>query len=306
MIEVRREVRPPWPFRLPGAGGMDGVASMRGGVWERLVHVEDASVVVRAAQPSSDRVVIGARGEAADVCEEAIARVRVAFGVDESLQAFYDRFRDDPWIGPSVRMRPYLRPVRRVEPFEALAWAICEQLITYEEAAEIERAIVWRLGRRAPSWDGTRTLRDLPSARTLGGTAPAQLQALGLSAARALALVKASREVASGRCALRCAPGAEEAGWARLRRISGIGSWTIAVLALHGQGRHDVLPAGDLAYLKLIGRARAGGRPSARATEEEVLEAFAPYEGWMGLAGLHALGAKATGGGAGTRFAAAA
>jgi DNA-3-methyladenine glycosylase II/AraC family transcriptional regulator of adaptative response / DNA-3-methyladenine glycosylase II len=37
-----------------------------------------------------------------------------------------------------------------------------------------------------------------------------------------------------------------------------------------------------------------------------VLEYFAAYEGWMGLAGLHALGAKASGGGAATRFAAAA
>lgn len=285
---------------------MDGIASMRGGVWERLVHVEDAPVVVRAAQPATDRVVIGARGEAADVCEEAIARVRVAFGVDETLRPFYDRFRDDPLIGPSVRLRPHLRPVRRVEPFEALAWAVCEQLIEYERAAEIERAIVWRLGRRAPSWDGSRTLRDLPTARTLSGVAPAELQALGLAASRALALVKVAREVASGRCAVRCEPGAEEAGWARLRRISGIGSWTIAVLALHGQGRHDVLPAGDLAYAKLVGRARAGGRPSARATEQEVLDYFAAYEGWMGLAGLHALGAKATGGGAATRFAAAA
>jgi 3-methyladenine DNA glycosylase/8-oxoguanine DNA glycosylase len=285
---------------------MDGVAKMRNGVWERLVHVEDAPVVVRAAQPATDRVVIGARGEAEDVCEEAIARVRVAFGVDVSLREFYDRFRDDPMIGPSVRARPHLRPVRRVEPFEALAWAVCEQLIEYERAAAIERRIVWRLGRRARSWDGSRWLYDLPSAATLGATSPALLQSFDLAASRALALVKAAREVASGRCALSCAPGSEEAGWARLRRISGIGSWTIAVLALHGQGRHDVLPAGDLAYIKLVGRLAAGGRPSARATEEEVLAHFAPYEGWMGLAGIHALGAKATGGGAATRFAAAA
>ena len=33
---------------------------------------------------------------------------------------------------------------------------------------------------------------------------------------------------------------------------------------------------------------------------------FAPYEGWMGLAGCHALGGMATGGGAALRFAAAA
>ena len=36
MIEVRREVRPVWPVRLPRAG-MDGVARSRGGVLERLL-----------------------------------------------------------------------------------------------------------------------------------------------------------------------------------------------------------------------------------------------------------------------------
>lgn len=283
---------------------MDGVASRRGGVWERLVHVEDAPVVVRAAQPAAERVVIGARGPAVDVCEEAIARVRVAFGVDVSLRPFYDRFRDDPLIGPSVRLRPHLRVTRRPDPFEALAWAVCEQLIEYERAAAIERSIVWRLGRRAPSWDGSRTLYDLPSAAVLAGTAPALLQSFDLAAGRAVALVKVAREVAAGRCDLWAAD--HERAWARLRRIPGIGSWTIGVLALHGQGRYDVLPAGDLAYVKLVGRAQADGRPSARATEQEVLDYFAGYEGWMGLAGLHALGAKASGGGAATRFAAAA
>jgi 3-methyladenine DNA glycosylase/8-oxoguanine DNA glycosylase len=304
MIEVRHEIRPVWPFRLPGAGGMDGVARRRGGVLERLLHVEDEPVVLRAAQPSADRVVIGARGARADVCEEAIVRLRRAFGVDESLAPFYERFRDDPLIGPSVRLRPHLRGARRPEPFEALAWAICEQLIEYERAAAIERQIVVRLGRRARSWDGASTLRDLPSAATLAATSPALLQSFDLSAARALALIKAAREVASGRADLH-APD-HERSWARLRRISGIGSWTIAVLALHGQGRYDVLPAGDLAYTKLVGRAQAGGRPSARATEEEVLAYFARYEGWTGLAGLHALGGMATGAGAALRFAAAA
>jgi 3-methyladenine DNA glycosylase/8-oxoguanine DNA glycosylase len=304
MIEVRREIRPVWPFRLPGAGGMDGVARRRGGVLERLLHVEDEPVVLRAAQPSADRVVIGARAARADLCEEAIARLRAAFGVDESLAPFYERFRDDPLIGASVRSRPHLRPVRRPEPFEALAWAICEQLIEYERAAAIERRIVGRLGRRAVGWDGETVLRDLPSAATLAATAPALLQSFDLSAARALALVKVAREVASRRADLH-APDHERA-WARLRAIPCVGSWTIAVLALHGQGRHDVLPAGDLAYIKLVGRVQAGGRPSARATEDEVLEYFASYDGWMGLAGLHALGGMASGGGAALRFAAAA
>jgi 3-methyladenine DNA glycosylase/8-oxoguanine DNA glycosylase len=305
MIEVRHEIRPVWPFRLPGTGGMDGIVRRRPGrVLERLLHVDGHAAVVRAAQPSADRVVIGARARRRDVAEEAVVRMRFAFGVDEDLRPFYERFRDDPLIGASVRARPYLRCTRRPEPFEALAWAICEQLIEYERAAAIQRRIVFGLGRRGTGWDGAAPLRDLPSAAVLAGTAPALLQSYDLSAGRSLALVKAAREVAAGRVDLRA--GDHERGWARLRRIPGIGSWTLEVLALHGQGRYDQLPAGDLAYLKLVGRRQAAGDPYARATEDEVRAFFAPYDGWAGLAGAHALGHKATGGGAALRFAAAA
>ena len=47
------------------------------------------------------------------------------------------------------------------------------------------------------------------------------------------------------------------------------------MLAFQGQGRDDQLPAGDLAYVKLVGRLAGLGR---RATEEEVRAFFAPYE----------------------------
>ncbi|MDP9347089.1 MAG: hypothetical protein M3P44_15525, partial [Actinomycetota bacterium] len=147
MVEVRREVRPVWPLRLPG-GGMDGVLRRDGAVRQRLVHVEDEPAIVRVAQPAADRVVFGATAERADVAEEAIARMRFAVGADDDLRPFYDRFRDDPLIGRSVRFRPHLRVRRRPDPFEALAWAICEQLIEFERAAAIERRIVWTMGRR--------------------------------------------------------------------------------------------------------------------------------------------------------------
>ena len=284
MAEVRHEVRPPWPFRLPRAG-TDGVVRRRGDRLERLLHVDGTPAVVSAAQPARDIVLI--RAEAADpaVAQEAAARVRFALGVDDDLRPFWDAFRADPLIGPSLRRRPELRITRRAEPFEALAWAVCEQLIEYQQAVTIERGIVTTLGR---GMAGT-GLRDLPDPATLAGLAPARLQALGLSAQRALTLRRAAGEVASGRVDLRD-PG-HEAGWRRLREIPGIGRWTIDVLALHGQGRYDCLPAGDLAYLRFAGR-RLYGDPRARATEDEVRELFAPYGRWAGLAGAHALGAS--------------
>jgi DNA-3-methyladenine glycosylase II/AraC family transcriptional regulator of adaptative response / DNA-3-methyladenine glycosylase II len=106
--------------------------------------------------------------------------------------------------------------------------------------------------------------------------------------------------VASGRVDLHGSD--HERGWRALRAIRGIGSWTIQMLALTGQGRLDQLPAGDLAYLKLVGRLRSGGDPHARASEDEVDEFFAPYAPWAGLAGMHAL--RAAGSSAVTRAAA--
>jgi 3-methyladenine DNA glycosylase/8-oxoguanine DNA glycosylase len=61
------------------------------------------------------------------------------------------------------------------------------------------------------------------------------------------------------------------------------------MLAQQGQGRFDAFPAGDLGFLKLIGRRLSGGDPYARATEEQVRETFAPYGRWAGPAAVHAL-----------------
>src|SRR3954466_13427713 len=298
MPEVRVTVRPRWAFRLPG-GAPDGVLRRRGGVLERLVHVDDQPVVVRVAQTAPDEVLFGARADDRETATDAIDRMRFALGVDDDLRPFHDRFRRDPLIGPSVRRRPWLRVIRRPDPFEALAWAITEQLIDFPRAVEIQRRIVYRLGRRctatglrdlpaAATPAGTApppALRDLPRAPPLAGPAPALLQTLDLSAGRSLARRRAAREVAAGRADLRARD--HERAWARLRAIPGIGRWTIEMLALHGQGRVDQVPAGDLNLIKLVGRLQTGS-PHARATEEEVRAFFAPYDGWGGLAAAHA------------------
>jgi DNA-3-methyladenine glycosylase II len=107
-------------------------------------------------------------------------------------------------------------------------------------------------------------------------------------------MVKAAREVDRGRVDLHDRS-RHEYDWRRLRAIRGIGSWTVEYLALHGQGRDDQLPHGDLAYIKLVGVLAGLGR---RATEDEVREYFAPYAPYAGLAGTvlaHAMAGGAYG-----------
>ena len=100
---------------------------------------------------------------------------------------------------------------------------------------------------------------------------------MGLALRRAIALRAVAREVAAGRCDL-----ADPAGDRRLLAVPEIGPWTVQCLGLYGRGDPDSLPAGDLAYIKLVGRLAGLGR---RATVEEVEEFYAPYAPFRGLAG---------------------
>lgn len=269
---------------------MDGLSPVRRGVLHRLLHErldgEELPVHVRVAQLSSGNVLLGACAEQRESGERAIARMRRALGVDLDLRAFHDEFARDPLIGAAVRADPALRPAGRPDPFEALAWAVTEQLIEYERAAAIQRRMVAALGRR----DAVSGLRNSPSAAVLAGTAPARLEAFDLAASRALALRRVAREVAAGRVALDGAePELQEGGWRRLRTIPGIGSWTVEILALTGQGRIDQVPAGDLGLIKLVGRLLSGGDPWARADEQQVRDFFARFGRWQGLAASYAL-----------------
>lgn len=275
-MSVECDVVPPGPYRLPGAG-RDGVLVRSGRALVRLLHVDGEEVVVHA-WPSAAAVRFRASAGTHAAAAEGIERMRFALGTDHDVSEFQARFRRDPLIGPVIRARPWLRPRRRPEPFEALAWAICEQLIESRRAARIERAIVRRHGRGSACG----TLRAPPSAAWLAGRSPAELDACGLAPKRSIALVRAAREVASGRADL----ARHEPSWRRLLAISNIGSWTIEMLAVGGQGRDDKLPALDVAYVKFVGRAAGLGR---RATEDEVRAFFAPYGEWAGLAGLYAL-----------------
>ncbi len=246
----------------------------------RLVHL-DREPAVLEARHLGGALALTAHARDERTATAALARARFWSWVDDDLTPFLERFADDRLIGASIASAPWLRPYRRPVPFEVLACAVCEQLITDERAQAIKRSIAWRHG---PQLDG---LRDFPDERAVARLAPAELQRCGLAAARAATLIRAAREVASGRADLLDAAAAERV-WRRLRAIPGIGSWTLSTLALHGQGHNDALPAGDHAYRTLVGEALTG-RTGAKVDEADVVAFLEPYAGWRGIAGWHLL-----------------
>lgn len=287
------EVRPPSPFRMP-RGSSDRTLRVRGGVATRLLHLGGSPVLVRAWQPQRARVRF--RAEAIDPelvsrppielppcpgpagreqLEEAIERMRCALWVDVDLADFHRRFRRDRLVGPLIRRMPDFRPSGRPWPWEALAAAVVGQLIEARQAALIERRIAGRWGTRLG--DGREALRDVPGPGAIAGRAPAELEQMELVGKRAAALRRLARDVAAGRCRIESAEGDR-----RLLSMPQIGPWTVQCLGLFGRNELDSLPAGDLGYIKLVGRLNGGGR---RATVPEVEAFYAPYEPYRGLVG---------------------
>ena len=237
--------------------------------------------MITRAWPVAGAVRIAADAPTREAALYGIERMRFVCGLDQDLSGFHSRFRSDPLLGPVIRRWPMIRPERKAEPFEALAFAITEQLIEGGRAYEIQRRLIRRWGTRSDCGEW----RDAPTAEALAGAAPAELAACDLAPKRALAMIRVAREVAAGRVDL----DEHEPAWLRLRAIREIGTWTVEKLALEGQGRDDMLPAGDLAYIKIVGRLAALGR---RATEDEVREFFAPYAPFEGLAGTYVIAGR--------------
>src|SRR5438046_1089599 len=154
---IELDVRPPGPYRLPPAG-RDGILRRRHGALVRVLHSDGEQAIARAWLVRG-AVRLHAEAPSRDTAAWALERMRFALGVDHDVRPFQREFSSDPLLGPVIRGKPWIRPIRRPEPFEALAWAITEQLIDSERAVRIQRALTWRYGRRSACG----TLRDAPA-----------------------------------------------------------------------------------------------------------------------------------------------
>ena len=223
-------------------------------------------------QPARDRVVFVAAQRAEAAARWGIERMRFATGVDDDLRPFHDRFRDDPLIGRAVRADPCAaRAAAGREPWEALAWAITEQLIAFHRAVAIQRNLIARLGRRCAATG----LRDMP--------APAAVAArrAGRDRRRRARADARARRCAGRRARSRALDVAAEPRCAACARSPASAPWTMEMLALYGLGRYDEVPAGDLGYLEIVGRLSTGhrARPRRGGRGARVLRALRRVEG---------------------------
>ncbi len=272
VIETTERPRGPYSLRLSARLATDTTRAFRGG---RLMGALPGGELVSAWQQPDGAVVLCAQSD------EGVGRLRFMLGLEDDHSPFLERFRDDPLLGRATLVLKGLRPLRLATVAQSLLRALAGQLVTWQDAKQIERSVIRRVSPRLESG-----LYEPPTSESLARLSTAELRSLGLHARRAAALMRLCRSLDLEK--LRDVP--TDAVVKRLCQEPGLGPWSAGVVCLQGLGRTEHGLVGDLGLIKLCSR---GERRRVDVAETAAL--LEPYGEWAGLASVYLLAGMSRG-----------
>lgn len=250
---------------IPGVEAVDvGAATYRRTI---TVDGDPGALEVAPAVDGSDHLVLTAHLPHWEGLIHVVHRVRMLCGLDVDLEAARAVLGADPVLAPLLRARPGLRAPGAWDPFETGVRAILGQQVSVAGASTLAGRLVDRLGTPVPGLGDFGLRATFPPAEVV---AVADLDSLGLPAARAGAIRAFATAVADGRVVLDGSL-ALEVLLERLTALPGIGPWTANYLALR-LGERDAFPAGDLVL---------------RRAHPDLADASKRWRPWRALAAMH-------------------
>ncbi|MFT4066182.1 AlkA N-terminal domain-containing protein [Paraburkholderia sp.] len=204
------------------------------------------------------------------VLAEVLARVRRMF----DLSARPDLI--DGHLGELASGHPGMRVPGALDGFEIAVRAIVGQHGSVANARTILSRVAERFGTRTTAPCGL--TRTFPSAGTFSRLPVSALQEAGIARGRAEAIVALAGEVVSGRIMLEPAAPLEDTLHA-LRRIRGLGEWTVQYIAMRSLGWPNAFPEGDAVLKKQLGYSSAS-ELSRHADQWQPWRAYATLHVW--------------------------
>jgi AraC family transcriptional regulator of adaptative response / DNA-3-methyladenine glycosylase II len=283
-LSVRLAYRPPydWDAMLSflAARVIPGVETVAGDVYRRTIAIGANSGVISVAPADKNRVDVAIRFPDIAALPQIIARVRRVFDLAVDRDRIGAHLSLDPMLALLVARRPGLRVPGAWDGFELAVRAIFGQQITVPAAIKLLGKLVQVHGAPLPVTKGDHEgLSHLfPSAARI---ASADLAALGMPGARALAVTSLARTIAADPSLFSRGAGLEEA-IAKLRSLPGIGEWTAQYIAMRELREPDAFPAADIGLLRAIADVE-GIRPSP----SELLARAEAWRPWRAYAAAH-------------------
>lgn len=210
--------------------------------------------------------------------------VRAMFCLDHPVEEFYRQVRREPALRGTERRYRGLRLPRDASLYEAIVHSILGQQLSVAAASTMKRRLLERTGAFV-NVEGD-LLPRVPSPHELSSLGPDGLRGIGVSGAKARALLALAERWSSGALV---PDGLDtmsvEQAIERLDAEPGVGRWTAENALLRGIGRRDLFVAGDLGLR--VALERFGVLPR-NASEEDAREwGDRWYPGWGSYATLY-------------------
>jgi 3-methyladenine DNA glycosylase/8-oxoguanine DNA glycosylase len=196
--------------------------------------------------------------------EEKLAELKRSFDADDGHDSCLP---DHPLLSRLRRDQAGLRLLRMPWLFDVACGAVLQQRVRFEDACKDWRHVADRFGEKITGGVA------FPSPGALSAVPTWELEALGIDAKRARALIGLAREV-------RMNPLRPEMDLAKLRgrlgRVPGVGPWTVETTLGFGAGDPDALPLGDLYLPHIVSYAFTG---APEGTDEQMVALLEPFRG---------------------------
>ncbi|RUL78332.1 DNA-3-methyladenine glycosylase 2 family protein [Dyella choica] len=206
-----------------------------------------------------------------------VTRIRRMFDLDADPQAIATALQSTAHLRPLLRKSPGLRLPGSWDGFEVAVRAILGQQVSVAAARTLASRVVHRYGVALPVPVAPGLERLFPTPELL---ADADLNALGITTARAQTIRGVARAVLDGRVDFRVEQSLDEfvLRWVAL---PGIGEWTAHYMAMRALSHPDAFPAADLILRRAASR---DGETLSTKALTQLAEAWRP---WRAYAVMH-------------------
>jgi AraC family transcriptional regulator of adaptative response / DNA-3-methyladenine glycosylase II len=278
-VRLRLAVRR--PFHIGGLFGhlaataVPGLEEWRNGAYHRSMALEYGPAVV-ALRPADSHV--EATLTLADHRDlvSAVARCRWLLDLDADPTAIDAGLAEDPLLRAAVEAQPGRRVPRCVDGDELALRIVVGQQVSTKAARLLTSRLVTEVGMPLPAAlieDGSSIAWTFPTAGALAKCDP---RTLAMPRRRAATLIALATALAAGDLDL--SPGADRVpALDALRRLPGIGPWTIASVAMRALGDPDAFLATDLGVA-------AAGRLVGLTTTTELIARSERWRPWRSYA----------------------
>jgi AraC family transcriptional regulator of adaptative response / DNA-3-methyladenine glycosylase II len=250
-----------------------GVECVADGVYRRSIVIDGVAgwfSVSRA--PRDTALLLCVQHPRGDALAAIVARVRRMFDVDADPRALRTAFRRSDLLAPLIRRWPGQRLPGAWDGFELAVRAVLGQQVSVAAARTLAARVVAHFGTPLPEAASVGLHALCPDPAIL---VDAELEALGITRARASTIRALARAVLDGRVHFR----SEQtlSGFARdLVALPGIGAWTAHYIAMRALAQPDAFPAADL----ILRRVAGGGTALTTRALESMSDAWRPWRAY--------------------------